>query len=413
VQPAAPVEMTLLDRLLSLAMRYWTSWEPSTAGTPRPTDAPRGHAPGHDPDRILLLGSGPAAGWGVASHEVALPGTLAREVAAHTRRGADVELVSRVDMTARDAEHDLVGRDLATYDAIVVVLGVNDALRLTSPRAWRASMSQLLSTLLESASGDAGIVVVGIQPITSIPAFRTRRGTIAGRHGVRLNSETQAICERDPRITFVPLPPQSPSPPGEDRHRSTQQYQEWARIIAEPIAPQLAARDRGDQGQLVSVGRSRRSEKERQDAVDGMALPENRSHAQLQQIAALARKAFNSEFALITVLDHDRQRHLAGAGQVLPDIPRSSSFCEFAIDSPEAMVVRDTRQDQRFKNNSLVTGDPHIRFYAGFPIESRSGHRIGTLCIVDTRPRSPSDDVDVVFLRELAHLAQRELAEFG
>jgi len=411
VHPIAPVPMTLTDRLLSLAMKYWTPWEPATSGTPRANDAPRGHAPGSDSDRILLLGSGPASGWGVTSHEVALPGALAREVALRTGRGVDVELVSRVDMTAGDAQRYLNGRDLTAFDAVVVTLGVNDALRLTPPPAWRAAMSRLLSGLLDASSG-ASIMVVGIQPITSIPAFRSRRGAIAERHGLRLNTETQDICAQDLRTTFVPLPPQSTSPPGDDRHRSSQQYQEWARTIADPLAPHLIFRERRSDSHR-STNRTRRSERERQDAVDGLTLPEPRSNPQLQRIVTLARQAYNSEFALITVLDHDRQRHLAGAGPVLPDIPRCSSFCEYAIDSPEAMIVRDARLDERFKNNPLVTGEPHIRFYAGFPIETRSGHRIGTLCVVDTRPRSHDDEVDVVFLRELAHLAQRELAEFG
>jgi GAF domain-containing protein len=72
------------------------------------------------------------------------------------------------------------------------------------------------------------------------------------------------------------------------------------------------------------------------------------------------------------------------------------------------LVVPDALADERFRNNPYVLGEPHIRFYAGFPIESADGERIGALCVFDPEPRA-AGDVDLVLLRELALMLQAEL----
>ena len=72
------------------------------------------------------------------------------------------------------------------------------------------------------------------------------------------------------------------------------------------------------------------------------------------------------------------------------------------------MVVPDAFADERFRDNPFVHGEPHFRFYAGFPVESPSGERIGALCVFDLEPR-PASDVDLVLLRELAIMVQSEL----
>jgi GAF domain-containing protein len=71
-------------------------------------------------------------------------------------------------------------------------------------------------------------------------------------------------------------------------------------------------------------------------------------------------------------------------------------------------VVPDALADERFRDNPLVLGEPHIRFYAGYPVESPSGERIGALCVFDPEPRR-ADDVDTVLLREFALMMQSEL----
>ncbi|WP_241979163.1 MULTISPECIES: GAF domain-containing protein [Cryobacterium] len=118
---------------------------------------------------------------------------------------------------------------------------------------------------------------------------------------------------------------------------------------------------------------------------------------------------FGTQSAARTVIDHDRQWHKARICVADAELPRSSSFCAVTIPHTSATVIPDTLLDERFRSNPLVVGEPKIRFYAGFPLESRSGEFIGAPCVFDTEPRS-AETVDLVLLRELALMAQRELA---
>ena len=93
--------------------------------------------------------------------------------------------------------------------------------------------------------------------------------------------------------------------------------------------------------------------------------------------------------SLISLVDKERQWFKAGVGLAVPETPRSMSFCSHAICRPnQSFVVADTHLDERFAHNPLVIGDPYIRFYAGFPLTTSTGHALGTLCVIDTRPRT-------------------------
>jgi len=87
------------------------------------------------------------------------------------------------------------------------------------------------------------------------------------------------------------------------------------------------------------------------------------------------------------------------------------SFCGHAILQQEPLIVADACQDPRFRGNPLVTGEPHIRFYAGHPLAGPGGHNVGTLCIADTRPRHLTEDEQQLF-RDVAALAENEVNMF-
>lgn len=130
--------------------------------------------------------------------------------------------------------------------------------------------------------------------------------------------------------------------------------------------------------------------------------------AAFERITALAAQIFNVPIALVSLVDADRQWLKACFGVDTRQISRELSFCAHAILSDQVMVVPHTAADARFIDNALVTGPPHIRFYAGAPLKTPSGQNVGTLCLSDTVPRQFSVEQQAM-LAELAAIVVDEL----
>ncbi len=118
---------------------------------------------------------------------------------------------------------------------------------------------------------------------------------------------------------------------------------------------------------------------------------DTQSEPAFDDITKLAAKLCETEICLISLVDRDRQWFKSRFGLDACETSREISFCGHAIMSDDLFIVENTLEDERFADNPLVTDDPNIRFYAGAPLRTPSGFRIGTLCIIDSKPKRLSE----------------------
>jgi phosphoribosyl 1,2-cyclic phosphodiesterase/CheY-like chemotaxis protein len=136
--------------------------------------------------------------------------------------------------------------------------------------------------------------------------------------------------------------------------------------------------------------------------------PEDR----FDRITRLAAALFNAPVALISLIDEDRQWFKSCYGLNMKETSRDAAFCAHVVYDRGPIVIPDARLDARFADNPLVVNEPRIRFYAGCPLILEDKACIGTLCVLDTRPRSP-EGPEVARLHDLAELAVREIHATG
>ena len=126
------------------------------------------------------------------------------------------------------------------------------------------------------------------------------------------------------------------------------------------------------------------------------------------RVTRLATALFDVPMAMISLVDANRQWYKSCLGVSRRETSRDEAFCAHVVYNREPMVIADALQDARFADNPLVTGDPRVRFYAGYPLILENGSCIGTLCLLDTRPRTFAGE-ELARLHDLADITLREL----
>jgi PAS domain S-box-containing protein len=134
------------------------------------------------------------------------------------------------------------------------------------------------------------------------------------------------------------------------------------------------------------------NEAERLKALQSYNLLDTLNEIEFDRLTELASLICGVPIALVSLIDKDRQWFKSKVGLDTPQTPRDISFCQFAIMDDAIFEVNDATLDVRFKNNPLVTGDPDIKFYAGYPLIDDKGYALGTLCVIDRVPKKLTAD---------------------
>lgn len=135
-----------------------------------------------------------------------------------------------------------------------------------------------------------------------------------------------------------------------------------------------------DQSALLEV-----SEQQRLSVLDEYRIFGTAPEQAFDDLTRIAAYICGTPVSLVSLVGRDTQFFKSVRGLDLVETSRELSFCAHTLDTARTLIVEDAQADQRFANNALVQGDPHIRFYAGAPILARDGHVLGTVCVIDDK----------------------------
>jgi two-component system NtrC family sensor kinase len=143
-------------------------------------------------------------------------------------------------------------------------------------------------------------------------------------------------------------------------------------------------------------------------ALNRYAILDSEPEESFDDLVVLAAHVCKTPMALLSLVDDHRQWFKSKVGVEASETPKEISVCAHAIQQQDLFIVPDMREDARFRENPLVVGEPHIRFYAGAPLVNEDGFALGTLCVVDREPRE-LDEEQKAALQSLSRLALRQM----
>ncbi|MEM7184006.1 MAG: GAF domain-containing protein [Spirochaetota bacterium] len=147
---------------------------------------------------------------------------------------------------------------------------------------------------------------------------------------------------------------------------------------------------------------------ERLASLHALQLLDTIEEERFDRITRLASQLLGVNIALVSLVDENRQWFKSKCGLDAPETPRDISFCGHAIMKDEIFYIPNSLEDERFHDNPLVTGPPHVIFYAGKPLKTKSGHNIGTLCMIHDKPKRLSPE-EFQLIEDIGKIAENEI----
>jgi hypothetical protein len=384
------------QRVLRAGARlWWLNVYNSNGHLPIPRDAPSIRSGRIDADRVLLVGNGAAGGWMVATYGLALAGQLAAAVQRATGRGCDLDQVGDEVMNVRSAPSWIGKRTLVDYDVVVVVLGMSDAVRLTSASEWRAGLTGLLEKLLRDTRDGARVVMTGIEPVHMSRVFRGPYAMLAQRNADRLNEITRELASTYEQVDYVDL---LEPDPGAGVAGPGKVYASWATTLTSVVTAALNRAPARPQGESLPAL-----------PVRGTPVSPGVEWDQIKKLLERAKSEFRADVAWISTLDGDRVTiPVASIGNSPAEVPLDLTFCAHTMQQDGTMVIPNAKRDPRFRGNPFLEV-VHFEFYAGHRLEDATGATIGTFCVASIRPRRASA-INLHTFADYAQKAETELA---
>lgn len=402
--PRKGMDLVMLSDVgLRGAARLWYAKKLADGGSmPYARDEPRAVAGEGPVDRVLLIGNGPAHGWGVMTHQLALCGQLAASLAKATGRAMEVEYVGAELMNIESARAWLGEKDLSGFDAVVAVMGMNDAVRLTPLPVWKDGLTGLLTHLRDGLRYQAPIIVAGIQPVATIPAYRGPFAVLGQRCADAMNTVTPQVLASVANTAYVPLG--APDLEPERPYGSAATYRAWADTLATAVGPLLDDhRARGAERRRARVQPRSWQWPAAPVLLDAAA---ERGTPELRRLVNAAKIELRVTLAVVTLLEGDRMWFAAASADTPVAIPLALSY-DLHVTHDAPLIVPNAMTDDRFKANPFIV-QSHLPFYAGHPIHDLHGRMIGTFCVLAPQPRA-ADSIRLSVLETYALQAELEL----
>lgn len=150
------------------------------------------------------------------------------------------------------------------------------------------------------------------------------------------------------------------------------------------------------------------NEAERLHALRTLQILDTSHEERFDRVTRMARRMFDVEISLVSLVDEERQWFKSTQGLDVSETSREISFCGHAINQDGLFIIPNAIEDVRFFDNPLVTEAPNIRFYAGYPLKLRQGLNLGTLCLIDSKPKHLNEE-DKQLLNDLGAMIEQEI----